>query len=402
MSINWAKRQRRTNKLVRILAQYVLERGDVKPIHLYGLSKLTWISKSNAPENTSYISSVKVPALSDIFGVDFKNMSLESIEEFIVDKSGKTELSGLVTAHTGFTKFYNAYRNSVLSWVENNFDQLLPMYKKSLFTESANDRIELIKSISQLERIPLKDNTSKSMGVEHFLTPTFFSLDPDILFPLINGSDGVKNLLKKLNVRQKSLSVQYDAMMKLINTNGIDDAADLDQINQDMVDFLSLKDKPAVKGLLKPHTSRDEILSLKDDNDIVSLYEAREITQRKVHNKLTNQLTVILSDFTLTEGKDSSCMFDVMVKKFDGESDLLIEVKSSVERAHIRMAIGQLFDYSFSLNEKNKRKLAILLPNKPAEKKIELLEWLNIGCLWFDNELLFTSSDWLLNIAEQG
>ncbi len=136
MSISWAKRQRRTNKLVRILAQYVFERGDVKAIHLYGLSKLTWISKSNAPENTSYIFSVKIPALSDIF--DFKNMSLKDIENFIVEKSGKTELLGLITAHTGFTNIYNAYRNSALLWVEDNFDRLLPMYKKSFFTQNSS------------------------------------------------------------------------------------------------------------------------------------------------------------------------------------------------------------------------------------------------------------------------
>ncbi|EHA1126886.1 hypothetical protein FG475_17450 [Vibrio navarrensis] len=402
MSINWTERQRRTNKLVRIIAQYVFERGNVQAIHLYGLSRLTWISKSNAPENTSYISSVKIPALSDIFGFNFKNMTLEAIEQIIVDKSGKAELSGLITAHTGFTKFYNAYRNSARLWVENNFDLLLPMYKKSLFTQSPNDRIELINSISQLERIPLKDNSSKSMGVEHFLTPTFFALDPDILFPLINGSDGVKALLKKLNVRQKNLRVQYDAMVKLINTNGIDDAADLDQINQDMVDFLSLKGKPAAKGLLKPRVKEDEALNLKDDDDIVSLYAARQITQKRIHNKLTNQLTLTLSDFTLTEGKDKSCMYDVMVKKFDGKSDLLIEAKSSVEHAHLRMAIGQLFDYSFSLENHDKRKLAILLPSKPDEKKIELFDWLNIGCLWFDSEHLLTSSDWLSCIADQG
>ncbi|OCH19809.1 hypothetical protein [Aliivibrio sp. 1S128] len=402
MSINWAERQRRTNKLVRILAQYVFERGDVEPIHLYGLSKLTWISKSNAPENTSYITSVKIPALSDIFGVDFRSMSLESIEMFVINESSKEELRGLVTSHTGFTKFYNAYRNSVLIWVEEHFDKLLPMYKKSLFMQGADDRIELINGISKLSRIPLQGKASKSMGVEHFLTPTFFSLDPDILFPLINGSDGVKTLLKKLNVKQKSLSVQYEAMTKLIGTNGIDDAADLDQINQDMVDFLSIKGKSAVKGLLKPQLTEEETLKLKDDDDIVSLSAAREINQKRLHNKITNQLTVALSDFTLTEGKDKSCMYDVMVKKFDGKFDLLIEVKSSTEQAHLRMAIGQLFDYSFTLKAQDNRRLSVLLPDKPEVSKMELLEWLNIGCLWFDNTELMTSSKWLLCIAKQG
>jgi len=240
------------------------------------------------------------------------------------------------------------------------------------------------------------------MGVEHFLTPTFFSLDSKVLFPLINGSDGVKKLLKKLDVSSKSLAAQYDAMIKLINSNGIEDAADLDQINQDLVDFISIQNYPAKKGLLKPIKNNVEALTLKDEDDILTLYKAREITQKQIHNQLTNQLTKILVDYTLTEGKDNSCMFDVIVKKFDGDSDLLIEAKSSIEQAHIRMAIGQLFDYGFTLKDQQVNHLAILLPFKPEPKQIELLKWLNIGCLWINNEILITNTDWLLSIAEQG
>jgi len=39
-------------------------------------------------------------------------------------------------------------------------------------------------------------------------------------------------------------------------------------------------------------------------------------------------------------------VFDVLVNDFDPKgADLLVEVKSSVEMAHVRMAVGQLFDY---------------------------------------------------------
>jgi len=402
MSASWAERQRRTNKLIRILAKHVFEQDEVKAIHLYGLSKLTWISKSNAPENTSYISSVKIPALSDIFGIDFRDRSLTQIANYISDMIRDPDIEALITGHTGFTKFYNAYRNSVLIWIEDNFDELLPMYKNAFSLESESSRKELINDISKLDRIPLDDTLSKTMGVEHFLTPTFFSLDSKVLFPLINGSDGVKKLLKKLDVSSKSLAAQYDAMIKLINSNGIEDAADLDQINQDLVDFISIQNYPAKKGLLKPIKNNVEALTLKDEDDILTLYKAREITQKQIHNQLTNQLTKILVDYTLTEGKDNSCMFDVIVKKFDGDSDLLIEAKSSIEQAHIRMAIGQLFDYGFTLKDQQVNHLAILLPFKPEPKQIELLKWLNIGCLWINNEILITNTDWLLSIAEQG
>lgn len=86
-----------------------------------------------------------------------------------------------------------------------------------------------------------------------------------------------------------------------------------------------------------------------------------------------------------------------MVKGYDatGENDLLIEVKSSIEAPHIRMAIGQVFDYWFRLNGQETPHVAILLPAPPGPDSIALLEHLEIGALWFSGETLCTCSDWL-------
>ena len=54
----------------------------------------------------------------------------------------------------------------------------------------------------------------------------------------------------------------------------------------------------------------------------------------------TGSLKTYLSGYTLLEGSCRAAMFDALVKDFDREgTDLLVEVKSSVETAHIRMAV---------------------------------------------------------------
>lgn len=93
-------------------------------------------------------------------------------------------------------------------------------------------------------------------------------------------------------------------------------------------------------------------------------------------------------------------MFDVLVKNYDGDNnDLLIEVKSSVDSPHIRMAIGQLFDYWYKLKGDEEPCLAVLLPERPTKEMSIFLEWLGVGLMWFQNDRLCTTSKWLKPIA---
>jgi hypothetical protein len=57
------------------------------------------------------------------------------------------------------------------------------------------------------------------------------------------------------------------------------------------------------------------------------------------------------------------------------------------------MAIGQLYDYWFTINGDVEPHLAILIPSKPDEDIIKLLEWLGIGILWFSEEKLEACCD---------
>jgi hypothetical protein len=402
MSTKWADRQRRTNRLVRKIAGYIFDQDEVTPLQIYGLTKLSWITKSYDGENASYIKSTKIPALGNIFNRDYDKLSLEEVSLDVARITKDETIASLINEHTGFNNFYGAYRNSSKDWVHENFKNLLPMYKSAYAAKSNADRELLIKGIMKTPGIPKVESGDQLMGAEQFLTPAFFMLDNKIKFPLINGKNGVKKLLKALRVNDDSLLEQYRAMVGLYGKSGVDDAADVDQIDDDLSDLIDNISTKAKKSLLKNKETNDEnYLPLKDEGDVDVIAKAGTVSQRRIHNQLTNMIKESLSQYTLLEGSDKSCMFDVLVKKYDKKQDLLIEVKSSLERPNIRMAIGQLFDYRYS--QKNKDigmpHTAILLPGAPDYECVQFVESLDIGLLWFEADQICTSTEWLMHLA---
>lgn len=400
MSIDWANRQRRTNYLARKIADYVFKQPVITPSQIYGLTKLSWITNSYEGKNASYIKSTKIPALENIFGKNYKSLSLEQVSKDIEKLLNDSSIAKLVQEHTGFTNFYKAYRNSSLMWVKSNFNILLPIYKAAYLAKGHSDRKKLIQEIQKTPGIPKANHSEQLMKAEYFLTPAFFILDEKIKFPLINGNDGVKNLLKALEVQKDDLLTQYSSMVKLYGTGGIEDAADLDQVGSDLPAFIETKKKNAQKGLLKTKETKNvDKLPLKDEKDVEVIRKAGTIQQRKIHNQLTNMLMSSLSNCTLLEGRDNSCMFDVLVQKYNQKQDLIIEVKSSLEKPNIRMAVGQLYDYWYGLKGDEKPHIAILLPEAPGSECIKFLEWMDIGLMWFVKDQLYTSTEWLRKIA---
>jgi len=400
MSVDWANRQRKTNYLVRRIADYIFNQPEITPSQIYGLSKLSWITNSYEGENASYIASTKIPALGNVFNKDYTSLSLEQVAQDIAVIINDPAIVKMVKEQTGFTNFYKAYRNSSLEWVNSNFKTLLPIFKAAYTAKSDLDRKKLIQAIQKTPGIPKANHPEQLMKSEYFLTPAFFMLDKEIKFPLINGNEGVKNLLKALEVQGDDLLTQYTSMVELYGTGGIEDAADLDQVGGDLPDFIETKKKKAKKGLLKnKETKNVNTLPLKDEEDVEVIRKAGTITQRKVHNQLTNMIISSLSNYTLLEGRDNSCMFDVLVQKYNQKQDLIIEVKSSIEKPNIRMAVGQLFDYWYGLKGDEDPHIAILLPEEPNSECTNFLEWMDVGLMWFEKEQLHTSTEWLGKLA---
>ncbi len=406
MSEIWAERQRNTNHLVRKLASYLFSQNSITAKQIYGLSKLSWITDSYDGDSAKYISSTKIPALSDIFGIALPKEDLAKTSKIISSKIDDPSAYQLLISHSGFTNFYKPYRNSVLTWIIENLDRLIPLYKTTYSLKTFNDRLNIAQTISEeFPGIPKNNHPTHLhlMKPEYFLTPTLFTLDPEIKFPIINGNRNVKNLLNKLKMAQSDLGSQCKAMMSLYGTGGIFDAADLDQIGDDLINFITTNVQKSPKKMLEVKDENiNSDLPLKDETDVEVIIKSGTKTYRRIHNQLTNKLKESLPQFTLFEGNNDACMFDALVKNYDNaNNDLLIEVKSSDEPAQIRMSIGQLLNYWYVLSKgKRPYHLAVLLPREPREEIYSFLNWLNIGLLWFDDNHLCTKDDWLKSIIK--
>src|ERR1022692_798586 len=122
------------------------------------------------------------------------------------------------------------------------------------------------------------------MRPEYLLTPAFFALDRRLRFPLINGNEGVKNLLARLKVANAPLDEQYQSMIGLYGKGAIVDAADLDQAGRDLPDFIAIDGKKPTKKLLEEQPTQGSELPLKDEGDIRSLQKERAVFSRRIHN----------------------------------------------------------------------------------------------------------------------
>lgn len=401
MSEYWAERQRRTNQLIRIIANHLFESSPVTPIQIYGLCKLTWITANHSGADASYIRSTKIPALSDIFSQDYSRFSLQEIASELAGVLNAPEAESLILSDTGFTNFYNAYRNTAREWIIQNLDEISPLFKSAVRLKSDDEGSQLASAIDRLPSIAKANHDDKPMPAQYLLTPAFFALDPRLRFPLINGNSGVTNLLRVLDVKNQPLISQYHALIGLYGHGGINDAADLDQAGHDLPHFLTIQGAPPTRQLLQEQETEGNELPLKDESDIQSLLEARTVTGKRVHNSLTNKLKSILHHYTLLEGCANRARYDVMVQNYNqGKNNLMIEVKSSIEIAHIRMAIGQLYSYWHHIyKEKYTPHLAILLPGEPDDEIKTLLSWQQIGLLWIEQDGLCTCTDWLQHLT---
>ena len=70
----------------------------------------------------------------------------------------------------------------------------------------------------------------------------------------------------------------------------------------------------------------------------------------------------------------------LLTDAYDTSKKLLLEAKATTERPSIRMAIGQLLDYSL-LAPKGAR-LAILVPSMPSDDLIRVAALANIEVVW--------------------
>lgn len=406
MSKNWAEQERDTHRLVSACADHVMQQSKISAEQLHALCRLTWITKNQAKSVTS----TKLPALEILFGIDAEaegwtpDEALRSVSKTLQVKST------WVNADTGFANFYNAFRNSSLDWVVQHRATIERLVRAARVLKTDAEARALVAVIARLPPINKPDPADPTIHAEQLLTPLLFALDPRLRFPVINGRKPIQALLRKRGVSKAPLVVQFDTMVELIGTNGWKDAADVDAALSEDADVAVFVAPGQVATLVKvsqpltkkPTDGKD--LTVKDEDDQTSISVGRTDTRRRLHNKMTNRFLDLFGEtYTCKEGCSQDALYDVMVVAYGedehgDDDDLLIEVKSSTEEAHVRMAIGQLLAYASRLRPKGEYTSAVLLPEEPNDRVKALLKWLDFGCLWYaDAKLtrLKTSTPWL-------
>ncbi|MGE8400021.1 MAG: hypothetical protein ACN6PP_00445 [Delftia tsuruhatensis] len=396
MSEVWAERQRRTNQLVREIASKVLD-GPIDGNRLYGLCRLTWITDAYVGDHPAYIRSTKIPALGDALHQSFTGQTLDEVANNVATQLETPELEALVRSHTGFTNFYKAYRNSAREWMLMHASEISAIFQRAYILQSDKDAQLLGADIAALPGIPKANHPHQLMRPEYLLTPACFALDPRLRFPILNGAERVRSVLRRIGAADQSVPAQIQLLVGLIGQNGIRDAADLDQLGLVDLESFGRGDQEPMRQLLMHVPDEGDSLPLKDEEDVRRLQQALDVAQRRVHNSMTNKLRQLLANWTLLEGRAKDCRYDVLVTNYDAaKNDLLLEVKSSVDSAQIRMAIGQVYDYWHRLIGPPKDcHAAIVLPERPDTATEELLRWLDIGLLWLEGGQLYTSTEWL-------
>lgn len=390
MSENWANRERDTHELVSAVADQVLASTNVTAEQVYGLCQLTWLTRNHEVEDAPYIWSTKLPGLAAALGGTVSEESLEDAARAVARLLDQPKAAAWVRRHTGFTMFYAAYRKSVLGWIKANRKVIVDIVRDARTLATDEQAEAIARKIEKLPPVPKANHPQLGMRPEYVMTPLVFCLDPRLRFPVVNGRDGVRKLLAKHKVKNATLVQQVRVMTALIGTPGVRDAADLDAAcGGGYLHELGGADTDggAVTPLLAKPTD-EKTLPLKDEDDHVAIASGLEHRKRRLHNRMTNRLKSLFADYTLIEGIHVRARFDAMLKRFNGEGDLLIEVKSSSEDAHVRMAIGQLYAYAHHITPDYELDLAVVLPERPANHLRALLICLDIGCMWFDSEKL--------------
>jgi hypothetical protein len=229
---------------------------------------------------------------------------LEEVAEEVASLLKAPAIKGLITTSTGFTNFYKAYRKSSEPRISQQFKALRKLLSRAFNLQSDEEGAQLSKLIGELPGIPKTNHPANTLRPQFLLTPLCFALDGRARFPIINGNDAVERLLLAMGVRDATLQAQYSSMISLYENSGIKDAADLDQVGRgdDLPDFVNLPGKPSSKKLLERKPVEGKHLSLKDEEDSISLLGARTVVNKRLHNRITNDLMHSLESFTLIEG----------------------------------------------------------------------------------------------------
>jgi hypothetical protein len=349
---------------------------------LWNLLRLTWITVHRDEPTPDHWKGLKVPALAHLFGRE--PVILDDLKVTIDSLGLPPPVTAAARKTTGLVNFRNVWRNSCRNWCSANRKALIEILSKAhVLSPNDHARFSLAAKIEALPGIP-SPNGANHVGAAAALTPVVACLDPSSRFPIVNGRESVRDLLRALALSNGDLERQATGLINLIGQFGIEDAFMLDALAQEIAAHVpsSLATEEGTPG-----DEEGGDLPYLDEDERSATIKSQTIQYRNRHNKMTNRLKFLFPNHTLKPGKQAHCRYDVLMQNYDGSSrDLLIEAKPDPDRGAIRIAIGQLLDYRRHLPNRLATDLAMLTIVQPPQPYIELLFDLQISALWFTDK----------------
>jgi hypothetical protein len=185
----------------------------------------------------------------------------------------------------------------------------------------------------------------------------------------------------------KGVTYQIWAMYEL-KRGTVDNARICDWLDDALI---KQKKGSAVSGSQSKPAAKAEVLPTTEPYLIVTKAEARRIA--KAEAKLVNNYAAWLAKnhkrYPVPYSIPISFSIDgvgghVACDLYDDDERMMIEAKSDTDRHSIRLAIGQLYDYAYLMQQIRGKKVrrAMLLPNRLDAEMEEFLKSLRIASIW--------------------
>jgi len=387
----WLERERRTGQLVRACYDRIRAHGVLDIEELHALCRLTWITKSFG-EVADTTRAVVAPALSTLLAEDLTSTNAGDLVEELRALELPDAIVAPVSGGVGIVNFYNGFRKTSLSWIEEHFEEVSEIVEavahasNDLVVQAAYARIDALP--------PLPRPGGGDMPCFNLLTPMLACLDPRRRTPIINGRKEVLKRLGMLRLSSATLEEQCVGLQGLIGQAGIGDAFALDTADDETIwQAIAAAEPTTDPGPEDEEPVDDEVLPAlaplaeRRDDDVEYLRATDLVRMTHRHHTMTNALREICARAKLRveEGTDPSCLFDALIREYLGtERHLLVEVKTDVSPPFCRLAIGQLHDYRRKLPGAAAIDLAVLLPSKPPQDMIDFLGYVGVRALWLN------------------
>jgi hypothetical protein len=377
----WYETERNTAALIKAVCnsrQMCTLSGD----DLWNILRLTWITASGGEAVEDNWRRLKVPALAALF--KRTPVPLGDLDSTIKRMGLPPQVAKTAVRTTGIVNFRNVWRNSSRSWCGASRELLIGILRDAGHLPS-NDSARF-KLAARIDALPAISSPTGGVhaGAAAAMTPVVACLDPSSHFPIINGRDGVRYLLRKLRLQDGDLARQVAGLTNLIGQFAIPDAFAIDCLADEIAEQAPVS-LPAGDNAPTPDEGAE--LPYLDQAERVATTKSQTITYRKRHNRMTDRIKDLFSNYVLKQGNHSDYRYDVLIKNYDDNGrDLLIEAKPDPDRGGIRIAIGQLLDYRRHLPNRLGTDLAIVTISRPPRSHIDFLLDLQISVLWFSGE----------------